>query len=131
MRVVPPREDAGRRVGIASRRSMAPILAVAMVVAALLIVVIGNSLLANGQVRMSSIEHQLVLEQAAHRQAELQVGQLEVPSRIVGAAMGSGMVHPTQVTVLPYVPLTTPLPPPKVTPAPVPTATPPTQTPTQ
>ncbi|HWD54254.1 MAG TPA: hypothetical protein VG346_03990 [Acidimicrobiales bacterium] len=87
-----------------------------MIVAALLAVVVAQALLANGQVRMSALQHQLSLEQSAHRQAELAVSQLETPARIVGAALSQGMMHPA-VTELPYVSLSVPLPTPKVTPA--------------
>ncbi len=96
---------------------MVNILSVSMIVVALLAVVVAQALLANGQVRMSTLQHQLSLEQSAHRQAELAVSQLETPSRIVGAALSQGMTHPV-VTELPYVSLSVPLPTPKVTPAP-------------
>jgi hypothetical protein len=96
---------------------MVTIVSVSMIVAALLAVVVAQALLANGQVRMSTLQHQLSLEQSAHRQAELAVSQLETPSRIVGAALSQGMTHPV-VTELPYVSLSVPLPTPKVTPAP-------------
>jgi hypothetical protein len=95
---------------------MLNILSVSMIVVSLLAVVLAQALLANGQVRMSTMEHQLSLEQSTHRQDELAVAQLETPARIVGAALKNGMEHPT-VTELPYVPLTVPLPTPKVTPA--------------
>jgi hypothetical protein len=100
-------------------------MSVSMVVAALLAVVVGQALLANGQVRLAALQHQLTLEQSAHRQAELAVSQLETPSRIVAAASGQlHMVRPASVVELPYVSLTVPLPTPKVTPAPA--QTPPT-----
>jgi hypothetical protein len=83
----------------------------------LLAVVVAQALLANGQVRLSTLQHQLSLEQSAHREAELAVAQLETPSRIVGSATSHGMVHPN-VTELPYVSLSVPLPTPKVTPGP-------------
>jgi hypothetical protein len=92
-----------------------------MVVAALLAVVVGQALLANGQVKLAGLQHQLTLEQSAHRQAELAVAGLETPSRIVAAAQGQlHMVHPASVVELPYVSLSVPLPTPKVTPAPAP-----------
>ena len=92
-----------------------------MVVAALLAVVVGQALLANGQVRLSTLQHELTLEQSAHRQAELAVSQLETPPRIVAAAQGQlHMVRPASVVELPYVSLSVPLPTPKVTPAPAP-----------
>jgi hypothetical protein len=96
---------------------MLNIMSVSMIVVALLAVVVAQALLANGQVRMSTLQHQLSLEQSTHRQAELAVSQLETPARIVGAALGQGMTHPA-VTELPYVSLSVPLPTPKVTPAP-------------
>jgi hypothetical protein len=101
------------------------LLSVALVVAALLVVVFGQALLASGQVRMAAIQHQLTLEQSAHRQVELQVSQLETPPRIVASALGSGMVH-AQVIEIPYVPTNTPLPAPHVTAVPVNTTTTPT-----
>jgi type II secretory pathway pseudopilin PulG len=97
------------------------VVAVTLILGSLLAVVIGQALLANGQVRLSALQHQLTLEQSAHRQAELAVSQLETPSRIVAAASGQlHMVRPSQVIELPYVSLSTPLPTPKVTPAPPP-----------
>jgi hypothetical protein len=104
-------------------------LSISIVVAALLAVVVAQAFLANGQVKLSGLQHQLTLEQSAHRQAELAVAGLETPSRIVAAASGQGMVRPAAVTELPYVSLSVPLPTPKVTPAPPPPATTATTTP--
>lgn len=96
-------------------------MAVCLVMAALLAVVVAQAMLANGQVRLSALQHELALEQSAHRQAELSVSQLETPSRIVAAATGQlHMVRPANVIQLPYVSLSAPLPTPKVTPAPAP-----------
>jgi hypothetical protein len=98
---------------------MLNIMSVSVVVAALLAVVVAQALLANGQVRLSALQHQLSLEQAAHRQSELSVAELETPARIVGAATSQlHMVRPANVVELPYVSLQTPLPTPKVTAAP-------------
>jgi hypothetical protein len=94
------------------------IASVSMVVAALLAVVVAQAILANGQVRLSSLKSELSLEQSAHRQAELAVSSLETPPRIVSAAAKQGMVHPVTVIELPYVSLSVPVPTPKVTPAP-------------
>ena len=91
---------------------------VCLVLGALLAVVVGQALLANGQVRLSALQHQLSLEQSSHRQSELAVAELETPSRIVAAALGGGMVRPASVVELPYVSLSSPLPTPKVSPAP-------------
>ena len=89
-----------------------------MVVVALLIVVGGQAMLANGQVRMARVDQQLQLAQSQHRQRVLAAAKKETPSRIVGAATAQlHMVHPSHVTQLPYVSLKTPLPTPNVTPA--------------
>jgi hypothetical protein len=94
-----------------------------MVVVALLVVVGGQAMLANGQVRMAGIDQRLQIAQSEHRQQVLDVTRKMTPSRIVGAATAQlHMVRPSRVTQLPYVSLQTPLPTPTVTPA-APTAT--------
>jgi hypothetical protein len=91
------------------------VLPILMVVGALLAVVGGQAMLANGQVRMAGIEGKLAKEQTLHRQIELAVSKKETPSRIVGAAIANlHLVHPSTVTQLPYTSLTTPLPTPTV-----------------
>jgi hypothetical protein len=99
------------------------IVALVLVVGSLLAVVIGQALLANDQVQMSALQHELSLEQSTHRQAELQVATLETPQRIVGDATKAGLVHPPQVIELPYVPLNAAIATPNVTAATVPTTT--------
>jgi cell division protein FtsL len=107
----------------AQRGRLVEIVALVLVVASLLAVVIGQAVLANDQVQMSALQHELSLEQSTHRQAELQVANLETPRRIVGDATKAGMVHPAQVIELPYVPLNAPIATPNVTAAPAPTTT--------
>lgn len=131
LRVVPTRSGRGIRGGRAgvARGKLLTMISVAMVVAALLAVVVGQALLANGQVRLSALQHRLTMEQSAHRQAELAVSKLQTPSRIVGAAsVQLHMVRPATVVELPYVSLSVPLPTPKVTPAPAPAPAPPAPT---
>jgi hypothetical protein len=125
LRVVPSHgREAGRR-GQRTRRSFTRFLPLTLIVTSLLVVVVGQAMLANGQVRMSGLQQQLTIEQGVHRQQELAVSQLEMPSRIVSAATTTlHMVRPGQVLQLPYVSLDTPIPTPTVTPAPgTPTAT--------
>jgi hypothetical protein len=89
-----------------------------MVVIALLVVVVGQALLAEGQVRMTNLDQQLQVAQGVHRQRVLSVAQRETPSRIVAAATGQlHMVHPGSDTQLPYVSLKTPLPTPTILPS--------------
>jgi hypothetical protein len=91
-------------------RSYAGFLAAAILVAALLAVVVGHSILAQGEVRLSSLQSQLAAAQTQHRQSALQVAQLETPARIVQSAESQGhMVQPAQVVQLPWVPLDKPL----------------------
>jgi hypothetical protein len=93
-------------------------LSIALVVCSLLVVVVGQAMLANGQVRMAGITHNLALEESTHRQNVAAVSVLEQPYRIVSTATNTlHMVH-APVLELPYVSLTTPLPTPTVTPAP-------------
>jgi hypothetical protein len=95
------------------------VMSVTLIVGTLLAVVVAQALLANGQVKLSGLQHELTLEQSLHRQGELSLAQLETPSRIVGSATNQlHMVRPDQVTELPYVSLSAPLPTPKVTPRP-------------
>jgi hypothetical protein len=130
LRTVPSRKGQPGRVHrlFSNRRRVLNIVSVSIVVTSLLAVVIAQAVLANGQVRLSTLQNELSLEQSAHRLAELAVSELETPPRIVSAAAGQGMVHPTSVVELPFVPLSVPLATPNVTPAPA--APPPTSTPT-
>jgi cell division protein FtsL len=106
------------------RRRLVRFAPVMVVVVALVAVVVGQTLLANGQVRLTGIAQKVEQAQAAHRQLELQVSGLEMPSRIVSTAVGPlHMVHPAQLQQLPYVSLLTPLATPHVTPLPVAPAT--------
>jgi hypothetical protein len=100
--------------------------AVAMIVGSLLVVVVGQAMLANGQVRLTAAEQQLAVAQGQHLQAEAETASLETPARIISEGLTLlHLVHPTQPTQLPYVSLTTPLATPNVTPAtPTPTALP-------
>jgi hypothetical protein len=95
-----------------------------MVVVALLVVVAGQAMLANGQVRMAGLDQQLQAAKASHSEQVERVSKLETPSRIVTDATASGnMIRPSHVTQLPYVPLNTPLATPNVTAAPGSSAT--------
>ncbi len=112
LHVVPSR----RRDGVRSR--IVRYLPAIMVVLALLVVVVGQAVLADGQVRMAGLDQQLQAAQARHSAQEERVSKLETPSRIVSDATANGkMTRPSHVTQLPYVPLNTPLATPNVTPA--------------
>jgi cell division protein FtsL len=124
LRVVPTRSRRGIRGGrtAASRGRLLTIISVGMVVAALLAVVVGQALLANGQVKLAALQQELTMEQSKHRQAELSDAKLETPTRIVAYATSQLHMVATGASriELPYVSLSVPLPTPKVTPAPAP-----------
>jgi hypothetical protein len=86
-----------------------------MVVTALLVVVVGQAMLASGQVRMSRLDQQVLIAQAEHRQQEVDLSLRETPARMLQSA--KGLVAPTHVMQVPSVSLHTPLPTPSVTPA--------------
>jgi hypothetical protein len=107
-----------RRTGTARYRRLFTAVAASMVVLSLLAVVLGQAMLANGQVRLTAVEQKLAAAQGLHRQKELQVAGLETPSRVISVALSSlHLVHPDGVEQLPYVPLTTPIATPTITPA--------------
>jgi hypothetical protein len=87
-----------------------------MVVTALLVVVVGQAMLASGQVRMARLDQQVVIAQAQHRQQEVDLSLRETPPRMLQEA--KGLVAPSHVTQVPSVSLQHPLPTPNVTPAP-------------
>jgi len=95
-------------------------LSAALVVGSLLAVVVGHSILAQGQVRLTSAQNQLSSEQAIHRQLVAAVAEAENPAQIIAEAKKLNLVTPSSVTQLPAVSLNTPI---------GQTATPPTTTP--
>ncbi len=87
----------------------------AVVVGSLLAVAGAHAELTQGQVRLTTVQHQLDSEITHHRDLELRVAQLEDPAHIVQGAQQQGMVPPRQVTDLPPVDLSRPLPAPPTT----------------
>ncbi len=114
----PPLRVVPRRRADRARSRFVTYLPAIMVVVALLCVVVGQAILANGQVRMAGLGQQLQAAQARHSAQEESVSRLETPSRIVGDATANGkLTRPSHVTQLPYVSLDTPIATPNVTPA--------------
>jgi hypothetical protein len=74
-----------------------------------LAVVIGHSMLAQGEVRLTKIQSQVSTEAALNRQLLAWVGSAENPARIVAEAKGLGLFSPGSVTQIPAVPLDAPL----------------------
>ena len=115
LRVVQPERRRGIRAG-GSRR--APVwLAVGLVVGSLLVVVVGDTMVAQGQVRLAKIQLAIAAQQATQKSMQTEVAQLAAPDRIVAQAIAHGLTAPAQVVNLPEVPLTVPLPVPDTSPA--------------
>jgi len=81
-----------------------------MVVGSLLAVVVGDTLLAQGQVRLSSLQHQVAAAEAVQKASQVAVAERAAPPVVVSQAEAQGLVAPTQVVYLPHVPLDVPLP---------------------
>jgi hypothetical protein len=95
----------------------------ALVVGSLLAVVVGHSILAQSQVRLTSAQNQVLSEQAIHRQLLATVAAAENPAQIIAEAKKLNLVTPSSVTQLPAVPLTTPIGQATTTPTTTPTGT--------
>lgn len=114
LRVVQPERRRGVRAG-GSRRSHVW-LAVGMVVASLLFVVVGDAMVAQGQVRLAKIQLAISAQQATQKAMQTEVAQLAAPDRVVAQGIALGLTAPAQVVNLPEVPLDVPLPVPDTSP---------------
>ena len=98
------------------RRRVPELLADMMVLASLIAVVIGHDMLAQGQLRLGSIQTSLTQEQAIHSATVIKVAAMETPSRISSEASSLHLTEPAQILQLPTVSLMPPLPPAHVVP---------------
>ena len=92
----------------------------------LLVVVVGDAMVAQGQVRLAGIQTKIAALQTTQKAMQTEVAQLAAPDRVVAQGIALGLTAPAQVIDLPQVPLNVPLPAPKTTPvaAPVKAAAP-------
>ena len=108
-------EPAPRRSTRRHRSRGANVLAAALVVGSLLAVVVGDNLVAEGQVRLANVQRQIVVEQTTQKSMQTEVAQLAAPDRLVAQAIALGSTAPAGVVDLPQVPLDVPLPTPRTT----------------
>jgi hypothetical protein len=87
-----------------------------LIVGSLLAVVVGDALITEGQVRLSSVQSQVASALSNEKSLQASVAEKAAPPVVVGQAEGQGLVAPTQVVYLPRVPLDVPLPVPHTTP---------------
>ena len=117
LRIFEPEPRRSSRRGLSRRDHVW--MGVALVVASLLAVVVADAMVAQGQVRLASIQSKIDGQLAIQKAAQSDVAQLAAPARIVGQAIVQGSVAPAQVLDLPQVPLNVPLPVPDTSPLPV------------
>jgi cell division protein FtsL len=125
----PPKRRRARLRVVQRSRSFAAgripeIVAISILVVSLFAIVIGHTMLAQGQLRLGSLNDQLSKEQSIHSATVLQVAALETSARISSEAGSLHLVQPTQILQLPSVPLDKALPTLKISPAPAPAAAP-------
>jgi hypothetical protein len=125
-----PRPDARpsrpplRVVGPVPRRSSSPRraprariwISALLVVGSLLTVVVGDALVTEGQVRLSTAQDQLASAVATQKAAQVEVAEKAAPPVVVAQAKAQGLVAPNMVVYLPEVPLDVPLPTPQTAP---------------
>ena len=85
-------------------------LAVVLVVGSLLAVVVGDALVAQGQVRMADVQLAIAAAQASQKSMQTQVANEAAPDRVVAEGIALGLTAPPTVRDLPQVPLDVPLP---------------------
>ncbi len=97
-------------------------LAVALVAGSLLAVVVGDALVAQGQVRLASIQLKISAAEATQKAMRVEVAQLAAPNRIVVVATANGLTPPAKIIDVPQVPLDVALPGQQASAAPAPAA---------
>jgi hypothetical protein len=114
----PPLEVVAPRARRVKRRRVAPLLSGAVVSLSLLVVVVGHTELAQGQVRLAGVQSEITSARLRHQHEVLSVANLENPSRIERVAEETlHMAPPSQVHQLANVPLGVALPAPHVAPS--------------
>ena len=108
-------EPTPRRSTRRVRSRGANVLAAVLVVGSLLAVVMGDNLVAEGQVRLADVQQKIVVEQAAQKSMQTEVAQLAAPDRVVAQGIALGLTAPAGLKDLPQVPLDVPLPAPRTT----------------
>jgi hypothetical protein len=93
---------------------------VALVVGSLLTVVVGDALVTDGQVRLSTAQGELAAARVVQKSDQVAVAEKAAPPVVVAQAKSQGLIAPSTVVYLPQVPLDVPLPTPVTSPPPAP-----------
>jgi type II secretory pathway pseudopilin PulG len=111
-----------RRSGTRAVRRSAMWASGLLIVGSLLAVVVGDSLVAQGQVRLSDAQQALAVAATTQKALQTDVAWKASPPVVVSQAESEGLVAATQVVNLPEVSLRVPLPPPVLVPGTVPSS---------
>jgi hypothetical protein len=96
-----------------------------LVIGSLMAVVVADDVVAQDQVSLSAAQHQMANLTNTHRELQVAVSVQHAPQAVVKTAEGQlGMVPAGQITDLPEVSLSTPLPVPQTAPIPAPATDP-------
>jgi len=76
-----------------------------LVVASLLAVVVGNMVLASGQLNLQHVQGQLSVEEASYATQLASVTAAESPATVAQSALGLHLVQPSEILQLASVPL--------------------------
>ena len=114
LRVFEPQPRRSQRRGLSRRGHLW--LAALLVAGSLLAVVVGDTLVTQGQIRMSDLQSQITSQLATQKSMQTEVAQLAAPDRVVAQGIALGLTAPATVVDLPEVPLDVPLPVPDTSP---------------
>jgi hypothetical protein len=81
-----------------------------LVVGSLLAVVVGDAVVAQGQIRLTGTQQAIATATATEKAEQVTVAGMAAPPVVVRAAEGLGLVAPTSIVELPAVPLNVALP---------------------
>jgi cell division protein FtsL len=110
-----PRQSTRRRL---SRRGLLWVAGL-LVLGSLLIVVVADTVVAQGQVRLADMQTQISGQLTTQKAMQTEVAELAAPDRVVAEGIAQGLTAPPQVVDLPEVPLNVALPVPDTSPLPV------------
>jgi len=86
-----------------------------LVVGSLLAIVVGDAVVAQGQIRLTQTQQAITAATATEKGEQVAVAGMAAPPVVVRAAESLGLVAPTSIVDLPSVPLDVPLPVPDTT----------------
>jgi hypothetical protein len=89
-----------------------------LIVGSLLAVVVGDAMITQGQVRLSTTQRALAGAEATQKSLQIAQALKAAPPVVVSQAKRQGLVAASQVVYLPQVPLNVALPPPHIVPVP-------------